>query len=159
MGVHLLETLRKSDPIELWVEKIVNSSDSQFNDMCKEERIEKALDLYYESQRTEEAPIMAPKNVDIRPRLTIVRSVDSEARRGSVSLMGNGNVLEKKTKDKDILKKDRAVAITKLSLPKTTDESIIESYVEYMIAKTQHFPSSIQVVIDTFEEFNKELNK
>jgi len=157
MVVHLSETLRKSDPVEVWIEKIVNSRDSQFNNMTKEERTEKALELYYEAQRNEEAPIMAPKNTDIRPRLTIVKSVDTEARKGSVSLMGNGNVLEKK--DKDILKKDRAIAITKLSLQKNIDEELIESYVYYMISNSKTFPSSIQVVIDTFEEFNKNKNK
>lgn len=160
MVVHFSETLKNSDPIEMWVEKFILSTDPRFDHMNKNERTEQALESYYESQSlNDEAPLIAPKNADIRPRLTIVRSVDTEARRGSVSLMGNGNVLEKNA-NKAKLKKNRAIAITKLSLPKELDESLIEAYIDDMISKNQkEFPSSIQVIIDTFEEFNKEQSK
>jgi len=150
-----MELPSKSDPIEAWIKVFVDSSDVMFDDKSQKERTIMALEAYYAAQRNEEAPIMAPKNAELKPRLNIIKTVTGGAgRKGSVSLMGTGNVKEEVVIKEDLGIK-RAISIVKLSLPQDTDLTLIESFVEATYNINEPFPSSIQTIKETFNKFNK----
>lgn len=154
MQLHLLETLNKSDSVEVWIDAFVNSTDPEFDGESEKERTKRALTAYYAAQQTEEAPLMVPKNTVVKPRINIIKVVSiGGGRSGSVSLMGNGNVQEETTMKQNLDIK-RAHAITKLALHK--DNSLIESFVEHTYNNsTKEFPSSIQIISDAFEAYER----
>jgi len=151
-----METLKKSDSIEIWVNHFIESTDTTLDNISQRERIRMALNSYYETQRDEEAPIMVPKDAKIKPRLTISKTVIGGAgRKGSVSLMGTGNV-EEAVSIKEDLNIQRALTITNLALGSDNyDKVLIKSYVEQSYSTDTVFPSSIQIITESFETYSR----
>lgn len=149
-----MEALKKSDPVEVWIEEFVESVQPEFDGKSQKERTTAALQAYYAAQGNEEAPLMAPKNANIKPRIHIIKTVAGEGRPGSVALTGHGNVKEEITMKEDLNIK-RAYAITKLALHEDIDDVLIKAYVEHSYDPAVTFPSSIQIISDSFEDFKK----
>jgi len=154
---YVSETLKKSASIEDWIDDFVNSDNPMFSGDSTKKRTERAMAAYFKAHPNEEGPLMAPKNANTKPYVNIIKIVSTGGgREGSVSLMGNGNVQEDISIKED-LGIARAIAIVQLSLPKNTDQSLIESFVDSIYNPNKAFPTSIQEITDSFNKYNRTL--